>query len=97
MTLCDPMDCTLPVSSVHGIFQASIQEWVAISFPGNLPDPEVKPVSLAYPLLAGDFFTTAPPRKPYSRQKGCSNEKKRQKSLPSWSLHLVSSDNPKIK
>ena len=30
--LCDPMDCSLPGSSVHGIFQARILEWVAISF-----------------------------------------------------------------
>ena len=31
-TLCDPMDCSLPVSSVHGIFQARVLEWVAFSF-----------------------------------------------------------------
>ena len=31
-TLCDPMDCSLPGSSVHRIFQARILEWVAISF-----------------------------------------------------------------
>ena len=31
-TLCDPMDCSLPGSFVHGIFQARILEWVAISF-----------------------------------------------------------------
>ena len=31
-TLCDPMDCSLPGSSVHGIFQARILEWVAISY-----------------------------------------------------------------
>ena len=31
-TLCDPMDCSLPGSAVHGIFQASVLEWVAISF-----------------------------------------------------------------
>ena len=31
-TLCDRMDCSLPCSSVHGIFQARILEWVAISF-----------------------------------------------------------------
>ena len=31
-TLCDPMDCSLPGSSVHGIFQERILEWVAISF-----------------------------------------------------------------
>ena len=30
--LCDPMDCSLPGSSVHGIFQARILEWVAVSF-----------------------------------------------------------------
>ena len=31
-TLCDPMDCRLPGSSVHGILQAIILEWVAVSF-----------------------------------------------------------------
>ena len=31
-TLCDPMDCSPPGSSVHGTFQARILEWVAISF-----------------------------------------------------------------
>ena len=31
-TLCDPMECSLPGSSVHGILQARILEWVAISF-----------------------------------------------------------------
>ena len=31
-TLCDPMDCSLPGSSVHGIFQARVLEWIAISF-----------------------------------------------------------------
>ena len=31
-TLCDPMDCSLPGSSVHGIFQARVLEWVAMSF-----------------------------------------------------------------
>ena len=31
-TLCDPMDYSLPGSSVHGIFQARVLEWVAISF-----------------------------------------------------------------
>ena len=35
-TLCDPMDCSLPGSSVHGIFQARILEWVAISFSRSL-------------------------------------------------------------
>ena len=32
LTLCNPMDCSLPSSSVHGIFQAIVLEWIAISF-----------------------------------------------------------------
>ena len=32
LTLCYPMDCSLPHSSIHGIFQARVLEWVAISF-----------------------------------------------------------------
>ena len=32
LTLCDPMDCRLPGSSVHGIFQARVLEWGAIAF-----------------------------------------------------------------
>ena len=32
LTLCDPMDCTLLGSSVHGISQSIILEWIAISF-----------------------------------------------------------------
>ena len=31
-TLCDPMDCSLPGSSIHGIFQARVLEWVTIAF-----------------------------------------------------------------
>ena len=35
-TLCDPMDCSPPGSSVRGIFQARVLEWVAIAFSNNL-------------------------------------------------------------
>ena len=38
-TLCDPTDCSLPGSSIHGIFQARILEWVAISFSRGSPRP----------------------------------------------------------
>ena len=40
-TVCNPMDCSLPGSSVHGIFQARVLEWAAISSPGDLPDQEL--------------------------------------------------------
>ena len=38
-TLCDPMDCSLPCSSLHGILQARVLEWVAISFSRGSPQP----------------------------------------------------------
>ena len=37
LTPSDPMDCSLPASSVHGIFQARILEWGAIAFSRRLP------------------------------------------------------------
>ena len=45
------MDCSLPGSSVHGILQARLLEWVAIASPGDLPDPGSEPAS---PALAAE-------------------------------------------
>ena len=39
LTLCDPLDCSLPGSSIHGIFQARILEWVAVSFSRGTSQP----------------------------------------------------------
>ena len=47
LTLCDPMDCTPPGSSVHGLLQASVLEWVAVLPTGNLPDPGINASSLS--------------------------------------------------
>ena len=63
LTLCDPVDCSLPGSSVHGILQPRILEWVAVPSPGDLPDSEMEPASPVSPALAGRFFTTEPPGK----------------------------------
>ena len=54
-TLCDPMDCNPPGSSVHEIFQTRILECVAIPSPGDLPKPGVKPGS---PALQADSLPT---------------------------------------
>ena len=62
-TLCDPMDCGLPDSSVHGISQARILEWVAISFsrgPGDWTHICAELTSLA---LTDELFTVDPPGK----------------------------------
>ena len=59
-SLCDPMDCSPPVSSVHGISQTSTLEWVAIPCCRvDLPNPGIEPESCA--LLAGGFFITVQP------------------------------------
>ena len=62
--LCSPMSYSLPGSSLHGIFQASIPEWAIISFSRDLPDPGIKPKPLSSPALVGRFFCTAPAGKP---------------------------------
>ena len=59
LTLCNLMDYSPPASSVHGIFQARLLEWVAVSFSRNLPNPEIEPASVESPALAGRFFTAA--------------------------------------
>ena len=59
--LCNPIDCSPPGSSVYGIFQARILEWVAISYSRGLLNPRIETQSLGSPVLAGRFFTTALP------------------------------------
>ena len=58
---CDPVDCTLPGFSLHGIFQARVLEWVAISFHRSPSHPEIKPSS---PALAARLSTAEPPGDP---------------------------------
>ena len=53
------MDWSSPGSSVHGILQTRILEWVGFPPPGDFPDPESEPTSLTSPALAGGFFTTS--------------------------------------
>ena len=58
-TLCDPMDCNTPGSSVHGILQARLLDRVAMPFSRDLPDPGMEPTFLMSPAMAGGFFTTS--------------------------------------
>ena len=66
-TLCDLMDCSLSGFSVHGIFQARVLEWIAISFSRDLPDPGIEP---GFPALQADALPSEPPGKPASRKDG---------------------------
>ena len=54
LTLCEPVDCSPPVSSVHGILQARILEWVAFLPPGGPPEPGIESASLASLALQED-------------------------------------------
>ena len=64
-TLCDTMGCSLPGSSVLGTIWARILEWVAMCSSRGSPNPGIEPTSLMSFALAGRFFTTRAPRKPY--------------------------------
>ena len=61
-TLCNSIDYSPPGSSVYGILQARILEWVAILFSRDLPDPETESTPLT---LAGGFFSTEAPVNTY--------------------------------
>ena len=63
LTLCDPMNYSLPVSSIHGILQARILEWVAIPSLGDLPDPGIKPGA---PTSQADSLPSEPAENPFS-------------------------------
>ena len=64
--LCDPMACSRPGSSVHGILQATILEWVVIPCSRDLQNPGMEPGS---PTLQADSLPLASPGKPLSLDK----------------------------
>ena len=60
-TPCDPMECSPPGSSVHGILQARVLEWVAMPSSRESSRPR-DPTCIS--CIAGGFFTAEPPGKP---------------------------------
>ena len=59
LTLCEPMDYSLPGSSVHGFSRQEYWSQLPFSHAGDLHDPGIKPTFLASPALVGEFFTTS--------------------------------------
>ena len=59
LTLYDPMDCSPPGSSVHGIHHGGILEWVGMPSSRDLPNPGIEPMSLTSTAFAGRSFTTS--------------------------------------
>ena len=60
-TLCDPMDCSLPGFSIHGIYQQEYWNGLPFSSPGDLPDSGIE---LRSPTLQVDSMPAEPPGKP---------------------------------
>ena len=58
-TLCDPMDCSLPGSSVQGFPKQEYWSGLLSPLPGDFPDPGIELVCLPSTALAGEFFTTS--------------------------------------
>ena len=58
LTLCDPVDCTLPGLCVHGIFQARILEQAATAYPKRSSQPKDQIRISCFSCIAGGFFTT---------------------------------------
>ena len=61
-TLCDPVDCSLPGSSVLGILQARLLEWVAIPFFRGSSQPRIEP---RWPAMQADSLQSEPQGKPH--------------------------------
>ena len=59
-TLCDPMHCSPPGSSLHETLQARILEWVAFPSLGDFPDPGIEPMSPMSPALQVDSLPAEP-------------------------------------
>ena len=57
-TLCDPMDCSPPGSSIHGIFQARVMEWDAIAFSDYEPYPSIFGATAFHPISDNLLSTT---------------------------------------
>ena len=58
LTLCDPMDYSLPGPSVHGILRQEYWGGLPFPSPGDLPDPGIEPGS---PVLQADSLPSEPP------------------------------------
>ena len=71
-SFCNPMDCSSPGSSVHGISQTRNLEWVVISFSRGSSWPRDQTAS---PFVGG-FFTTEPPEKPHTYPLGKKSTKR---------------------
>ena len=82
--VCDPVDCNPPVSSVHGILQTRILQWVVMPSSRGFSQPRNWTHISWVSWIAGKFLTTEPPRKPKNHMhfwKSSTKKKKKEVSI----------------
>ena len=84
LALYNPMDCKLTGSSLHGISQARILEWVPFPSPVGLPSPGTELTSPASPTLADGLLPTEPPGKSWDAGPGSQNHVSVLPAAPCW-------------
>ena len=88
LTFCNSMDCSPPGSSVYGISQARILEWLPFPTPGDLPKAGIETASPVSPVLAGGYFTTMLPGKPISSVQSLSHVRLFATPWTAWETHI---------
>ena len=94
LTRCDPMDCSPQGSSIHGIFQVRILEWLPFPPPGDLHDAGIKPASLVSLTLQVDYLSAEPSGKPSLRFSKFSVTTDIQKVPMQMLLQAIAEENP---
>ena len=93
LTLCDPMGCSQPGSSVHGTLQARILEWVAMPSSRGSSQPRDQACILMSPALAGRFLTInttwEAPAQPLPSSKTQTVLRLHSHPCGHWPLHIV--------
>ena len=91
LTLYNPLDYSLPGSSVHGFSRQEYGSGLPCPLPGDLLNPGIEPVSPVFPTLAGEFLTTEPLGRLYT---GCYIFQETLQSVLDLSLSDVNLEGP---
>ena len=86
LTLCDPMDCSLPSSSVQGTFQVRILEWVAIPFFRGSSRPRDR---MQVFCIAGRFFTIWITKEALIENEKTNHKQRRYLQIKNLITHLI--------
>ena len=89
LTLCNPMDCSLPGSSLHGILQARVLEWVAISFSRGSSRPSDRTWVSCIPGRCFNLWATREAQRQRNQRSNCQHPLDHWKSMRVLEKHLL--------